>query len=102
MLLAIGVVLALQAVVAVPLPGLMRVGLVVTWLLPALLVTLIGLHIGLSLPGEPAPAENLYYGWLAVGIVSSLAIPLLGWGVLIGGFVYATRRIGHWYRPEVG
>jgi hypothetical protein len=102
LLLAIGIVLALQAVVAAPLPALMRLGLVVTWLLPALLVTLLGLHLGLSLPGTPTPAENIYYSWLGVGLLSSVAIPLFGWGVLIGGFVHATRRIGHWYRPEVG
>ena len=102
MLLAIGVVLALQAIVAAPLPALARLGLVVTWLLPALLITLIGLHLGLSLPAAPAAAENLYYGWLGVGVVSSLAIPLFGWGVLIGAFVHTTRRVGRWYRPEAG
>ena len=98
----IGGVLAIQTVVAAPLPAMLRVGLVVTWLLPALLITLIGLHLGLSLPGTPVAAENLYYGWLGVGVVSSLAIPLLGWGVLIGAFVHATRRIERWYRPEAG
>jgi hypothetical protein len=102
LLVAIGLVLVLQTAVAAPLPVLVRLGLGITWLLPALLVTLLGLHLGLSLPGAPAPAENLYYGWLGVGLVSSLAIPLFGWGVLIGAFVHATRRLGHWYRPEVG
>ncbi len=102
MLLAIGVVLVLQVVVSVSLPPAARLGLVIAWLLPALLITLIGLHLGLSLPGAPVAAENLYYGWLGVGVVSSLAIPLFGWGVLLGAFVHATRRIGRWYRPEAG
>jgi hypothetical protein len=98
----VAVVLALQAVVAGPLPALARVGLAVTWLLPALLITLLGLHLGLSLPGAPTAAENFYYGWLGVGVISSLAIPLFGWGVLIAAFVHATRRVARWYRPEVG
>ena len=93
--------LLLQAAVALPLPAVARIGLVVTWLVPGLLVTLIGLHLGLSLPGSPVAAENLYYGWLAVGVLSSLAIPLFGWGMLIGAFVFATRRMRRWYTPEV-
>ncbi len=99
---AIGVALALQTVVSAPLPAVMRLGLVVTWLLPALLIVLIGLHLGLSLPGSPAAAEHLYYGWLGVGVVASLAIPLFGWGLLIAAFVLTTRRTVRWYRPEVG
>jgi hypothetical protein len=93
--------LLLQAAVALPLPAVARIGLVVTWLVPGLLVTLIGLHLGLSLPGSPVAAENLYYSWLGVGVLSSLAIPLFGWGMLIGAFVFATRRMRRWYTPEV-
>ena len=102
MFITIGIVLVVQAVVAVPLPLAARLGLLLAWLLPALIITLLGLHLGLSLPGGPAVAEHLFYGWLGVGMVASLAIPLFGWGVLIGGFVHATRRIGRWYQPEVG
>ncbi len=93
--------LLLQAAVALPLPALARAGIVLTWLLPGALVTLIGLHLGLSLPGAPTVAENLYYSWLLVGVISSLAIPLFGWGMLIAAFVFATRRIGRWHTPEV-
>jgi hypothetical protein len=102
MLAVIGVALLLQAVCAAPMPPLARIGLMLAWLLPALLLTFIGLHLGLSLSGNPAVAENLYYGWLGVGVVASLAIPLFGWGVLIGAFVHATRRVGRWYTPEAG
>ncbi|HEY6195396.1 MAG TPA: hypothetical protein VI504_10165, partial [Candidatus Eisenbacteria bacterium] len=98
----IGIALVLQTVVSAPLPAAMRLGLVVTWLLPALLIVLIGLHLGLSLPGAPVAAENLYYGWLGVGVVASLAIPLFGWGILIAALVFTTRRTARWYRPEVG
>lgn len=97
-----GLTLALQACVALPLPAVARAGLVITWLLPGLLVTLLGLHLGLSIPGNPGTAENLYYGWLGVGVISSLAIPLFGWGMLIAAFVFTTRRVRRWYTPEVG
>jgi len=101
MVIAIGAVLVLQSLTAVPLPPAARAGLLLAWLFPAVLVPLMGLHMGLSLAGSPTAAENLFYGWLGAGIVASLAIPLLGWGVLIGGFVHATRRLDRWNRPEV-
>ena len=62
---------------------------------------LFGLHLGLSLPGKPLAAENLYYGWLGAGLIASLAIPLFGWALLLAGFALATRRIGRWKTPEV-
>lgn len=101
LLALLGLALLLQATVALPLPAVARVGIVITWLLPGVLVTLIGLHLGLSLPGRPGTAENLYYGWLGVGVISSLAIPLFGWGMLIAAFVFATRRMSRWKTPEV-
>ena len=97
----LGLTLALQACVALPLPAMARAGLVITWLVPGLLVTLLGLHLGLSLPGNPGAAEQLFYGWLGVGVISSLAIPLFGWGMLIAAFVFTTRRVRRWYTPEV-
>jgi hypothetical protein len=102
LLALLAAMLALQVLVSAPLPLPARIGLAIAWLLPGLLLTLLGLHLGLSLPAAPVAAENLYYGWLGVGVVSSLAIPLFGWGVLIGAFVHATRRLDRWYRPEVG
>jgi len=82
-------------------PWFARLGLALSWTLPALLVPLFGLHLGLSLPGKPLAAENLYYGWLGAGLIASLAIPLFGWALLLAGFALATRRIGRWKTPEV-
>ncbi len=97
----IGLVLVLHAAIPPALPPLARIGLAVTWALPALLITLLGLHLGLSLAGSPVTAENLYYGWLGAGIVASLAIPLFGWCVLLSAFAQATRRVKRWNTPEV-
>jgi hypothetical protein len=119
MFLVLGVVLALHAIVpgwastpafgatlvphaTVPgIPWFARLGLALSWTLPALLVPLFGLHLGLSLPGKPLAAENLYYGWLGAGLIASLAIPLFGWALLVAGFVHATRRVPRWKTPEV-
>ncbi|MCE9626792.1 MAG: hypothetical protein K8R56_02615, partial [Candidatus Eisenbacteria bacterium] len=101
LLLVLASVLVLQMLAAQPLPPLLRVGTALTWAIPAVLVVFIGLHLGLSMPGRPAAAENLYYGWLGVGLVSSLAIPLFGWGMLIGALIFATRRLSRWHTPEV-
>lgn len=100
-LLVLAGVLVLQLLAAQPLPPLLRLGTALTWAIPALLVVFIGLHLGLSMPGRPDAAEGLYFGWLGVGLVSSLAIPLFGWGMLIGALIFATRRIGRWNTPEV-
>ena len=102
MFLVLGSVLALQAAVAAPLPVVARIGIMISWLLPGLLITLLGLHVGLSLPGAPGSAENFYFAWLGVSVISSLAIPLFGWGMLLAAFIHATRRMGRWYRPEAG
>lgn len=101
LLLVLAGVLVLQALVATPLPPLLRVGTAITWALPALVVLFIGLHLGLSVPGRPDAAEALFFGWLGVGLISSLAIPLFGWGMLIGALIFATRRLGRWHTPEV-
>jgi len=100
MLALLGVVLALHATVPA-VPWQARLGLALSWTLPALLVPLLGLHLGLSLPGRPRAAENLYYGWLAAGVIASLSIPLFGWGMLIAAFVHATRRLARWNTPEL-
>ena len=99
--LLLGVTLVVHATVPA-VPWFARVGLALSWTLPALLVPLFGLHLGLSLPGQPHAAENLYYGWLGAGLIASLAIPLFGWAVLIAGFVQASRRMPRWNTPEVG
>lgn len=99
--LALGGVLVLHALIPPEVPVFARVGLVISWALPALLITLLGLHLGLSLAGSPTAAENLYYGWLGAGVVASLAIPLFGWAVLIAAFAQATRRLPRWNTPEV-
>jgi hypothetical protein len=96
----LGVTLALHATVP-QVPWFARLGLALSWTLPALLVPLFGLHLGLSLPGRPLAAENLYYGWLVAGVIASLAIPLFGWALLAAGFVQATRRVSRWRTPEV-
>jgi hypothetical protein len=97
----LGVALLLHALLPpAAVPVFARVGLSLTWALPALLVTLLGLHLGLSLAGSPAVAENLYFGWLVAAVIASLAIPLLGWAVLLAAFVQATRRVSRWNTPE--
>ena len=100
MFVLLGVTLALHATVPA-VPWFARVGLAISWMLPALLVPLFGLHLGLSLPGRPRAAENLYYGWLGAGMIASLAIPLFGWAVLMAGFAHVTRRLSRWNTPEV-
>jgi hypothetical protein len=100
MFLLLGVTLALHATVPA-VPWFARLGLAVSWTIPALVVPLFGLHLGLSLPGKPLAAENVYYGWLGVGLIASLAIPLFGWAILAAGFVHASRRVSRWYTPEV-
>jgi hypothetical protein len=100
MALLLGATLTLHATVPA-VPWFARLGLALSWTLPALLVPLFGLHLGLSLPGRPLAAENLYYGWLGAGLIASLAIPLVGWVLLAAGFVQATRRVQRWNTPEV-
>ncbi len=99
--LLLAAVLVLHALLPPGVPVFARIGLAITWALPALLITLLGLHLGLSLAGSPGIAENLYYGWLIAGVVASLAIPLLGWTVVIAAFLQATRRLPRWNTPEV-
>jgi hypothetical protein len=101
LLAVIAVVLALHALLPQGVPAPARFGLALSWTLPALLLVLLGLHVGLSLGGRPGAAEGLYYGWLGAGIVGSLAVPLLGWAVVIAALVQATRRLGRWRTPEV-
>jgi hypothetical protein len=100
MFVLLGATLVLHATVPA-VPWFARLGLALSWTIPALLVPLFGLHLGLSLPGKPLAAENLYYGWLGAGLIASLAIPLFGWGLLFAGFIHATRRVRRWYAPEV-
>lgn len=94
-------VLALHALLPPGVPAFARVGLALSWALPAIVITFLGLHLGLSLTGSPGVAENLYYGWLMAGMVGSLAVPLLGWCVLFVAFVQATRKLARWNTPEV-
>jgi hypothetical protein len=96
----LGATLVLHATVPA-VPWFARLGLALSWTLPALLVPLFGLHLGLSLAGKPLAAENLYYGWLGAGLIASLAIPLFGWAILGAGFIHATRRVTRWNTPEV-
>ena len=98
--LLLGATLVLHATVPA-VPWFARLGLALSWTIPALLVPLFGLHLGLSLTGKPLAAENLYYGWLGAGLIASLAVPLLGWAVLAAGFMHATRRVGRWNTPEL-
>jgi hypothetical protein len=93
MALLLGGVLLVHALLPPGIPVTARLGLVLSWLPPAALVTLLGLHLGLTLPDRPGAAENLYYGWLGAGVVASLAIPLFGWAMLIAAFAHATRRL---------
>ena len=101
LLAVVTAVLALHAIVPQGVAASARIGLALSWAIPALLLVLLGLHVGLSLTGRPGPAESLYYGWLVAGLVGSLAVPLLGWAVVISGLVQATRRLGRWRTPEV-
>jgi hypothetical protein len=100
LLAALGLVLLAHALLSTPLPPLARLGIPLAWAIPALLLVLLGLHLGLSLAGRPGAAENLHYAWLATALVASITIPLLGWGVLIAAWAQATRRLPRWDRPE--
>lgn len=101
LLAVVAAVLVLHALVPPGVAAPARLGLALSWTLPALLLVLLGLHVGLTLPGRPGAAEGFYYGWLGAGIVGSLAVPLLGWVVVIAGLVQATRRLERWRTPEV-
>jgi hypothetical protein len=101
LLAVVAAVLVLHALLPQGIPVTARFGVALSWMLPALLLVLLGLHVGLTLGGRPGAAEGLYYGWLGAGIVGSLAVPLLGWAVVIAGLVQATRRLGRWRTPEV-
>ena len=99
--MAIAAVLLLHALLPPGVAPAARAGLALSWLLPAALLVLLGLHVGLSLSGRPGTAESLYYGWLGAGLVGSLAIPLFGWAVVISGLAQSTRRLARWRTPEV-
>ncbi len=71
------------------------------WLLPAALIVLTGLQLGLSVPERPEQAESLYLGWLGASVLASLAIPLLGWGMLAGAFVFSLRRLSRAATEEI-
>jgi len=101
LLAIVAAALVLHALLPQGIPATARFGLALSWMLPALLLVLLGLHVGLTLGGRPGAAEGLYYGWLGAGIVGSLAVPLLGWAVVIAGLTQATRRLGRWRTPEV-
>ena len=93
--LAVAIVGALVVVFATAgaLPLVARVTLAFVWGVPALVIALLGLHLGLASPEQPSVAENAYLGWLGVAVLASLTIPLLGWGMLAGALVFATRRM---------
>lgn len=74
---------------------------VVAWSVPALTIGIIGLNLGLALPGRPHQAESLFVGWLGASVLASLAIPLLGWGMLAGALVFSLRRLSYAALEEV-
>lgn len=94
-------VVLLHALLAHGLPASARVGLVISWLVCGLAVATLGLHYGITLQPRAHAAENLYFGWLGVTLISSWTIPLLGWGILIAGMAHSTMRLSRWWRPEV-
>lgn len=91
----------INAAIAHGLPASARVGLVVSWFACGVAVATLGLHYGITLQPRANAAENLYYGWLGIMLISSWTIPLLGWGFLIAGMVHSTMRLPRWWRPEV-
>ena len=94
-------VVILHASIAHGLPASARIGLVVSWLVCGLAVATLGLHYGITLQPRAHAAENLYFGWLGVTLISSWTIPLLGWGILIAGMTHSMMRLSRWWRPEV-
>jgi hypothetical protein len=77
-----------------------RAAMLLTWALPGFAVALLGLHYAFTLASRPVIAEGLYSAWLGVAIVASLMVPLLGWGILIGGLVHSSLQLPRWRRPE--
>lgn len=90
-----------NALAAIGLPAPARLGIVATWVLPGLVVALLGLHYGLTLAPRADAAEAVYLSWLGVTIVASLMMPLLGWPVLAAGFVHASLRLRAGWRSEL-
>ena len=100
--LALAIIGALVVVFATAgaLPLVARLALAFVWGVPATVIALIGLHLGLASPEQPGVAENAHLGWLGVAVLASLTIPLLGWGMLAGALVFATRRMARTAREE--
>ena len=101
-----GLAMVLAAVVlanialAGSLPPLARDGLALAWLPSGAIVAFLGLHYGLTLAPRATAAENLYYGWLAVAVVASWMVPLLGWTVMFAGIVHSGRRLSRAARQD--
>lgn len=90
----IGLSLLLPVVMAPEASWATRGALALVWAFPAAIMGLLGLNLGLAIPGRPDHAELLYQGWLGASVLASLAIPLLGWGMLGGAVVFSLRRLG--------
>jgi hypothetical protein len=95
-----GAVLA-NAALATALPPAARAGLVMGWWPAGAAIAVLGLNVALTLAPRATIAENLYYGWLAVALVASWMVPLLGWGVMIGGLVHSVRQLARAARRDV-
>jgi len=91
---------AANALVASGLPLAARFVLVPVWGLLGFGVAVLGLHHGLTLVPHADAAETVYLSWLGAAVTASVMIPLLGWGVMIGGLVHATLRLRRWWAPE--
>jgi hypothetical protein len=97
--LATLVLVGAHAVAANGPPGLMRVSL--AWLTFATLAILaLAVDLQLTLFPQREPALRLFALALALALVSSLMIPLLGWVVLLAAVLHSARRLPRWWRLE--
>lgn len=77
-----------------------RAGVALLWWPAGVMVSLLALHHALTLYPEARTAERVTTSWLTVSITTSLMIPLLGWIVLLGGFIHATRRLARGFTSD--
>jgi hypothetical protein len=89
-----------NAALAAGLSAPARAGVALFWWPAGVLVSGLALHHALTLYPESRVASSVTTSWYSVAAVASLMIPLLGWIVLLAGFIHATRRLARGFRSD--